>query len=1099
MSKTLGTLAVGSSVYMTVNGVRTEFLIVHQGKPGTMYDASCDGTWLLMKDIYESRAWDSTDNDYANSDIHAYLNGDFLDLFDADVRSIIRQVKIPYTEGKGNFGSVVSGGKGLSTRVFLLSYTEVGFKGYPSANVEGVDLGYFAGRDDSESDANRIGYLYGVATAWGLRSPMNIMPSSVLRVSTSGATGSLSVTGLFGIRPALVFDPSLSISDDNDVVVTPTTNSTPTAPAPITSPVSITVGNTITISCGNATDPDGDVLTYIFERAYNGGTWSVVQSSASQTFSETALDGWATVKYRVKAQDSAGNASGYITGETITVNYPDEPDEPDEPDKPDTSDDFLQAIINKAPQDVRLEFMGGDVIGTSDIAITSGGLTYTEILNGETDVIFGRAVMSELSAVLINADGRFTNFDFSREFEAKVGVKVGGTFEYVSLGVFKGNRPDKVRGKLIDFTAHDRMSLFDKSAESFADGLTFPCTLGEIFAKLCAFCGVGYVSAAFPNSGKTFDENPLADTDYTCREILGYIAEAAGAYARMSRDGAVELVWFANTDYIVTRTDRFEMTESEFLTPPIDRLEVYNSYGDQLNTSGSGDIVYGISDNPFLYIENDTQLEGLQPYVDAIYNRITSLPAYHPSSFRAEFNPAVQCGDIISVVDDYGETIQFPVFVQTITWNGFGKTTYENTGGVIRQNAPFTQRELEQIKKKSVKTKDLWTYIDSYLSSEEGIASIETAVGGKFVTQDKLSGFVTETELNTSIKQYINGEEGKAVIKNTLSGSFVTTDALTGYAKKTEVSTEISQEISDFEASLSLSVSSSSSSSTTEEDVGEIAEILFDPPGYPFSLTSDGYYTSTNSRIADSYSYAKIYFNFSSRAEVVFRCISYGELNYDYGLISDVDKDLNYDNTADSSNVHYSFEGESSSSPVDVAMTIPAGSHYVTLKYIKDHSNNASGDYFKFRALKLTTTSDSSTSKLVLKSGNAELSSAEITFSGFVTFKSLETAGESTINGANVTTDNLRVKNIYFTDDDATRKILTSNMSSNGAGEIKFGFMNYYGNSSWAHDVKIYAKKIWFIPPGGNEDSKETLIFNVIDRKISASSANYPWYLDDVE
>lgn len=558
------------------------------------------------------------------------------------------------------------------------------------------------------------------------------------------------------------------------------------------------------------------------------------------------------------------------------------------------SEEFLQAIKNKAPQDVRLEFTGGEVIGVSDIAITAGGLNYTEILNGETDVTFGRAVMSELSVTLVNADGKFTGFDFSREFTAKIGVNstagakvthsgtrvswtdedagytfaywvystssirfrrqaVGSTtstqsslscsnaaivityedmvyavgydytiikvwkrtspssheqitvsvglpagitdaqlkswvdsgtcvrveeqeegFAYVPLGVFNGERPEKVRGKLINFTAHDRMSLFDKPAEAFADGLTFPCTLGQIYTKLCDFCGVGYVSAEFPNSGKTFETNPLEDTDYTCREILGYIAETAGSYARMSRDGAVELVWFAPADYTVTRTDRFEMTESEFLTPPIDKLEVYNSYGDQLNSSGTGDIVYGISDNPFLYIENDTQLEGLQPYVDAIYSRVTSLPAYYPSSFRAEFHPAVQCGDIISVVDDYGATISFPVFVQTITWNGFGKVTYENTGGVIRQNAPFTQRELEQIKRKSVKTKDLWTYVDSYLSSPEGVASIKAAVGGNFATKDDLTDFVTEIELNVAVEAYINGEEGIAKLTESLSGTFVT-------------------------------------------------------------------------------------------------------------------------------------------------------------------------------------------------------------------------------------------------------------------------------------------------------------------------------------
>lgn len=752
MSKTLGTLDVGSSVYMTVNGVRTEFLIVHQGIPGAMYDSSCDGTWLLMKHLYANHIWDSTNNDYAKSDIYSYLNNTFFGLFDSDIQSVIKQVKIPYTKGTGSSGSLSTGASGLSSKVFLLSYAEVGYSSHYAVNVEGAVLDYFDGATNSDRIANKLGYE---ASSWHLRSPNTQNNSAIYRVNIDGSWQTYEARNTGGVRPALVLESSVMVSDAGNITVAPT-NSAPSAPGSISQPDAITAGETITISCGNATDPDGDVLTYVFERAYNGGTWSVVQSSASQTFSETALDGWTTVKYRVKAQDSAGNVSGYTVGTEITVIPPDEPDVPDEPDKPDISDDFLQAIKNKAPQDVRLEFTGGDVIGTSDIAITSGGLTYTEILNGETDVIFGRAVMSELSAVLINADSRFTNFDFSREFKAKVGVKVGGTFEYVSLGVFKGERPEKVRGKLIDFAAHDRMSLFDKSAESFADGLTFPCTLGEIFAKLCAFCGVGCVSAVFPNSGKTFDKNPLADTDYTCREILGYIAEAAGAYARMSRDGAVELVWFAEADYTVTRTDRFEMTESEFLTPPIDKLEVYNSYGDQLNTSGSGDIVYGISDNPFLYIENDTQLTGLQPYVDAIYNRITSLPAYHPSSFRAEFNPAVQCGDIISVVDDYGETIRFPVFVQTITWNGFGKTTYENTGGVIRQNAPFTQRELEQIKKKSLRAVDLYTTIDSYMSTDEGVASITSAVGGKFVTQDALSGYAKTTEVSSKIIQEVN-------------------------------------------------------------------------------------------------------------------------------------------------------------------------------------------------------------------------------------------------------------------------------------------------------------------------------------------------------
>ncbi len=764
---------------------------------------------------------------------------------------------------------------------------------------------------------------------------------------------------------------------------------------------------------------------------------------------------------------------------------------------------FLQAIKNKAQQDVRLEFSNGDVIGSSDIAITAGGLTYTEILNGDTDMTFGEAVMSELSAVLVNSDGRFTNFNFEREFTAKIGVKVGDSFEYVNLGVFKGERPDKVRGKLIDFTSHDRMSLFEKSAESFADGLTFPCTLGEIYTKLCSFCGVGYVSATFTNSGKTFTKNPLEGTDYTCREILGWIAEAAGSYARMSRNGAVELVWFAAADYTVTRKDRFEMTESEFLTPPIDKLEVYNSYGDQLNSSGVGDIVYGISDNPFLYIENDTQLEGLQPYVDAIYNRITSLPAYHPSSFRAEFNPAVQCGDIISVVDDYDETIRFPVFIQTITWNGFGKSTYENTGGVIRQNAPFTQRELEQLKKKSVKTKDLWTYIDSYLSTDEGVSAIKAAVGGEFVTQDDLEDYTATEELEATIAGYI--KPGEASLVNALNGSYVSESALNGYVQTSNLATSVTQEIKDGRVKLELSASEDSSTEVTEVDVGEKYEGIFagddETEVWTFSdKDGEGYYVSQNGGIYYSCSYMRLDFNFSEATEVTFRCVCMGETKYDYGLISAVDRYLTTryipddDGEIINMDVFYSFRNQHSATPVDFVMTIPAGSHYVTIKYCKDGSTNATGDYFKVRAFVSKTETTSSKSTITLTAGGTVISSADITFKGYVTFESLSTPGATTIDGANINTDNLHVQKIYM-GGSTSREILYSTLMSNGAGQIHFGFMETLASMSYAHDIRLYAKKIYFIPPGGDENSDETLLFDISERDIEGNSS---WKLYNV-
>ena len=75
----------------------------------------------------------------------------------------------------------------------------------------------------------------------------------------------------------------------------------------------------INISCAAATDPDGDALTYVFERSANSGAWTQVQSSAALTFTELVSTAWNTLQYRVKAVDTAGNSSAYTTSGAIAV------------------------------------------------------------------------------------------------------------------------------------------------------------------------------------------------------------------------------------------------------------------------------------------------------------------------------------------------------------------------------------------------------------------------------------------------------------------------------------------------------------------------------------------------------------------------------------------------------------------------------------------------------------------------------------------------------------------------------------------------------------------------------------------------------------
>lgn len=318
MSTKLGSMSVGSTVKLKLGGTARDFLVVHQGLPSSMYDSSCNGTWLLLKDIYTTRTWDSSNNDYKNSDIHSYLNGTFLNLFDNDIKNAIKQVKIPYQNGTGSEGSVASGANGLSCKIFLLSGYELGWTTSDNSYFprDGAKLSCFSSGTSSSANNKRIANYNGSATSWWLRSLYTNRTYYVWGVDSNGSCSRWHYSGTCGVRPALVLDSSLSVSDDGSVQ----TNQPPTTPSSISVPENISGGSTITISWGASTDPDGNLEGYIVERSDNGGSsWSqIYQSNATSTQNSVAY-GTQSVMYRVKAYDSNGEQSGYRTSSQVEV------------------------------------------------------------------------------------------------------------------------------------------------------------------------------------------------------------------------------------------------------------------------------------------------------------------------------------------------------------------------------------------------------------------------------------------------------------------------------------------------------------------------------------------------------------------------------------------------------------------------------------------------------------------------------------------------------------------------------------------------------------------------------------------------------------
>ena len=255
----LGTKAVGSVLKLNLNGSPKNFIVVHQGKPSSLYDDSCDGTWVLMQDIYSTRQWDGSNNDYKNSDIHSWLNGTFLNLFDANIREAIKTVKIPYVNGTGG-SAVASGANGLSCKIFLLSGYELGWTKSDSSYFpqDGAKLDYFTAGTGSAANKKRIAKYNGSATRWWTRSPNTGSSYGVWGVHSDGSCFSCWCSSTYGVRPAFVLPSTLSVSDDGTV----STNAAPTVTSESgASGVNLGEKNAAFSFSYTPSDEDGDSLT----------------------------------------------------------------------------------------------------------------------------------------------------------------------------------------------------------------------------------------------------------------------------------------------------------------------------------------------------------------------------------------------------------------------------------------------------------------------------------------------------------------------------------------------------------------------------------------------------------------------------------------------------------------------------------------------------------------------------------------------------------------------------------------------------------------------------------------------------------------------
>lgn len=174
-------------------------------------------------------------------------------------------------------------------------------------------------------------------------------------------------------------------------------------------------------------------------------------------------------------------------------------------------------------------------------------------------------------------------------------------YEFVPLGCFTAERPRVPDVIQIDMNCYDFMTKFDVDMPDDSTlKVSYPITLGSLLKKMCDYVGVACKSTTFINSTAVLSARPDDFESVTMRDVLKWIAEAAGSNARFDRDGKLEMAWLRSTTQSYEATNYSDFSPTWYETKKVNKLYNRSTQDGEERTYGSGNEGYLIQDNPLL-------------------------------------------------------------------------------------------------------------------------------------------------------------------------------------------------------------------------------------------------------------------------------------------------------------------------------------------------------------------------------------------------------------------------------------------------------------------------------------------------------------------
>lgn len=403
--------------------------------------------------------------------------------------------------------------------------------------------------------------------------------------------------------------------------------------------------------------------------------------------------------------------------------------------------------------------------------LMENGLSFTDATSQKNKFCVGSFVSKMITLKVCNFENKFNPEKFESakiHLQLKLFLDETQSWETLDFGTFYVDK-HPCSGGIITLTAYNNAVKFEKKYDST---LTYPATLAEILQDACTNCGVILYSVTFPNSTYKVTNRP-ADDATTYADIVSYVAQLAGCFAKFNADGALVLDWYdtdrfyQDTGDILSGGDFSDYSQEDIISggdftdydqpdtvfggvfrqdlpapAQISSLTNYEVASKDICITGV-QIVPADSNKPIVkrgregYVvsieKNPLAQDNLDSLIDFLAKRLIGF-TFRPMSATGWDDPSFEAGDVAVLTDPYGNKYQTIIsnlqyeFGNYESFSADAETESENRSVNFDSGAKAVQEAKEETKRQ----------ISRYDQAVGSFASMAALAMGLYSTKEQL-------------------------------------------------------------------------------------------------------------------------------------------------------------------------------------------------------------------------------------------------------------------------------------------------------------------------------------------------------------------------